>query len=413
MDVESPENLIVIPTYWRAAEPKESREEVAYNHATPLDTEGTLARCVESLNILKGPDFDVLIVAGASTPEIQEEMARKTGEIVKHARRELSGKVYLFTSGELEICREIMEELPHTGKGFMEVEGYSNIRNTTLILGSIIGAERIIMIDDDEYVTDPDFLGKIVRALGTRVGGKTVDGLAGHYLNPDGTWQTKKRDEPWATFWPINDYINLTYKMLLEGEDLPELIETPMVFGGCMALTKHLYRRMPFDRRIPRGEDIDYLINARMFGYNFFMHRALSIVHDPPPKPHSEWKSMRQDIVRFIHERMKLLEQVPMPNMDKVNFENLEPYPAAFLGEDLMERFLQTTNLLAIDYLARGCSEDAMECLKNVAIAKRALDKPRDSFDELIQLQKVWEQMHRNIEADSKCRKRMQDLMIH
>ena len=97
----------------------------------------------------------------------------------------------------------------------------------------------------------------------------------------------------------------------------------------------------------------------------------------------------------------------------KVNFEDLEPYPAVFLGEDIMDRFFRTTNLLAIDYLARGKTEDAMECLKNVAIAKKAHDKPRDSFEALIELQKVWEQMHQAIAADTEWRKRMRHLMIH
>lgn len=406
------ENLIIIPTYWRAEEPDINNDAVTYDHPTPLNTEGTLARCIESLNTIKGHDFDVLIVAGAGSPDIQEEMTRKTRAIVKDIRRELSGNVYLFNSGALDICTEIMKELPYAGNGFLEVEGYSNIRNTTLILSSIIGAERVIMVDDDEYITDPNFLDKIVRTLGSRIGGKTVDGLAGHYLNPDGTWQTNKRDEPWATFWPINDYINKTYGMLLEGNDLPELVETPMVFGGCMALTKHLYQRLPFDRRIPRGEDIDYLINARMFGYNFFMHRSLSIVHDPPPKPHSTWKALRQDIVRFTYERMKLMEQVPIPNMNKVKIEDLGPYPAAFLGEDLMERFLHTTNLLAIDYLARGQNEDALECLENIAVAKRTLDSPRDSFETLLRFQKDWEEMHENIQANPECCEKVRHLLI-
>ena len=408
----SSENLITIPTYWSPGKINGEKEQVVYDHPTPLDKEGTLARCVKSLEILKGPDFDLLIVAGASTPEIQNNMADKVKEIVKQTRTKLSGNVYLFTSGQLDLCWEIMEKLPPSGKGFMEVQGYSNIRNTLLTLGSLIGAERIIMIDDDEYITDTDFLGKIVRVLGTRVGGKTVDGLAGRYINPDGSWQTKEYDEPWSTFWPKNRSINQTYKRLLEGENNPELVETPMVFGGCMALTKYLYRRIPFDRRVPRGEDIDYLINARMFGYHFFMHRFLSIIHDPPPKFHSEWKAMRQDIVRFIHERLKLEQQVSKLNMDRVDLEDLEPYPASFLAGDIVDRFFRTSNLLAIDYLVRGYSEDAKECLKNIAIAKSAYENPRDSFEDLLHLQEVWEQMHQAIAGDSICRKRMHELLV-
>ncbi|MCD6150302.1 MAG: hypothetical protein J7J70_01420 [Deltaproteobacteria bacterium] len=410
------ENLIVIPTYWAPSSlagikpDYDENEEVIYDHPTNLNSEGTLTRCLASLERIKGHCFDVLIVGSASTPEIQKEMAHCVRNLVRGMRDRLPGKVYLFTDNRIELCRNILRKLPAQAAQFMEVQGYSNVRNTMLILGSLLDAERIIMIDDDEYITDPDYLGKIVRALGTRVNGNVVDGLAGYYANPDFTWQIPESGKLWSAFWPKSTAINATYQKLLEQEIAGDLIETPMVFGGCMAMTKNLYRTIPFDRRVPRGEDIDYLINARMFGYNFYMHQKLSIVHDPPSKANSDWLRLRQDIIRFIYEKRKLVEQEPRPNMVRVNIDELGPYPAAFLGDDLMERFVRTTTFLAIDYLADGAHEDARKCLKNVSLAMETEKSPRNGFQDLLHLQKLWGQIHKAI-ADSENRQ-IQELML-
>ena len=45
---------------------------------------------------------------------------------------------------------------------------------------------------------------------------------------------------------------------------------TPLALGGNMAVGASLYRFLPFDPAVTRGEDIDYVINARMFQYLSF-----------------------------------------------------------------------------------------------------------------------------------------------
>jgi hypothetical protein len=412
MRLPESENLVIIPTYWAPSEPATDGGKVTYDHPTPLENSETLSRCLESLQIIEGVEFDVLVVAGASTPEIMEEMGKRICAIAEAVRPKLAGELFVFTADRIPFCKEALAKLPTDAEGFLKIDGYSNMRNAMLLLAAVLQAKVVVMVDDDEYVTDPDFLGKVLKNLGTRVGGKTVDGLAGYYVKPDGEWETEEVDAPWAAYWPKNRLINRTYHKLLKGYGLPDLVETPMAFGGCIAMTRYLYQHIPFDRRVPRGEDMDYLINARMFGYHFFMHRGWSVVHAPPPKSHPEWKRMRMDIVRFLNERQKLVQQAERPNMSRVELEDLMPYPGFFLGEDLMERFYGTSSLLAIEYLAKGCNREALECLENIAIAKRLQDSPRDGFLNLLELQKLWQGLHETIAASEKCRAEMIGKMV-
>lgn len=49
----------------------------------------------------------------------------------------------------------------------------------------------------------------------------------------------------------------------------PRLKATPFVFGGNMVIHRNLFTVVPFDQNVRRGEDIDFLINARMLGFHF------------------------------------------------------------------------------------------------------------------------------------------------
>lgn len=101
---------------------------------------------------------------------------------------------------------------------------------------------------------------------------------------------------------------------------------------------------MPFDPKIARGEDIDFLINARMFGFPFFRDNQLSITHLPPPKTHPTWLQLRVDIYRFMYERAKIEHQKEIKGMKKVYPEDFDPYPGAFLKQwhiQAKERFVR------------------------------------------------------------------------
>jgi len=55
--------VVVIPTYWgRKKEIGFKEGDIVYDHATPVDEEGTLGRTLESMKILKKKDFKLVIL---------------------------------------------------------------------------------------------------------------------------------------------------------------------------------------------------------------------------------------------------------------------------------------------------------------------------------------------------------------
>jgi len=114
------------------------------------------------------------------------------------------------------------------------------------------------------------------------------------------------------------------------------LVETNFVYGGNMVIHQELFWKVPFDPFIPRGEDIDYVINTRLAGYRFFFDKELSIVHLPPPTRNQ----LREDVVRFIYEREKLNAAYEVPGLTPLSPESLDPYPGAFLRDELEEEAL-------------------------------------------------------------------------
>jgi glycosyltransferase involved in cell wall biosynthesis len=246
-----------------------------------------------------------------------------------------------------------------------------------------------VLIDDDEVFEDPGFIGKAREFIGKTINGEFVGAVAGYYLQPDGDWLVECKETAWAKYWDKTDRMNEAFKKII-GEG-PRLKETPFVFGGNMIVHRDVFTRIPFDPNVTRGEDIDFLINMKMFGYKFFLDNKLSIKHLPPPKSHPVWKQLREDIRRFAFERAKLRDQNTAPKkMAHVSAEELMPYPGAFLTDDLEEKIAGASSILADHYRFEGKEEDAKEALKNIDIAvESALSK--NALEKLIDTQKLWE----------------------
>ena len=160
-----------------------------------------------------------------------------------------------------------------------------------------------------------------------------------------------------------------------------------------MVVHREVFTHIPFDPNITRGEDIDFLINMRMFGYKFFLDNTLSIKHLPPPKPHQVWKQLREDIYRFVYERAKIRDQKPVEGMVSIQAEDLDPYPGAFLRDDLEEKINQASEVLAEQYREEGKEADAKEALRNIEIAGVEAAPNFNVFNHLRQLQQSWERM--------------------
>jgi hypothetical protein len=131
----------------------------------------------------------------------------------------------------------------------------------------------------------------------------------------------------------------------------------------------------------------------RMFGYKFFLDNTLSIKHLPPPKSHPIWRQLREDIYRFARERAKLRDQETVEGLVRVSAEELDPYPGAFLKDDLEEKIERACKALAEQYVAEGKEDDAAEALKNIDIARGEVFREENAFHRLLRIKKLWEEM--------------------
>jgi hypothetical protein len=276
----------------------------------------------------------------------------------------------LFAASHLSILRDFCrtqgraEWLP-----LLSLAGYAQIRNLTLILANICGARVLLSLDDDEVIADPDFLIKVEEDLELLGQEHPVFGLAGIYRNQDGGVLLPEPAAPWTVSWPKMRWLNAALtELALTG---PRLKPTYLGFGGNLAVPAALGRMLPFDPAITRGEDTDYLLNARMFGIPFFLDNTLSIIHLPPDKPNPTWLRLRQDLVRFCYTRLKLRQQEPGPGRTRVTAEDFKPYPGNFLMDDLPERAFRSHVALALDYLDQGDAEAARQTLINLALMDR------------------------------------------
>lgn len=384
---------MTIPSYWARERQSGWKEgDAVYDHPTPLDEEGTLSRALESTKILKDQDSQLIVIAVPTSEDIAGQVEKKIANIIARSSPSIGMEVLLFGPSHLE---QIHDFLAKDGKrefaNLLQLRGYSNVRNLCMFIPHVLGSEAAVLIDDDEVFEDPGFMSKAGEFIGEDTGGKPVHAVAGYYLQPDGDYHVKKRFRPWMEFWDQFERMNEAFDKIIGTE--PRLKETPFVFGGNMVIHRNLFTQVPFDPNVPRGEDIDFLINARMFGFRFFLDNQLSIKHLPPPKTHPVWKRLREDIYRFVYERAKIESQKERVGMTRVDPEKLEPYPGCFLKKDLEEKIEKACKLLSEEYLAQGDKRDSEEALRNIELARTDAVPRFDPFDNLCNLQRRWQEL--------------------
>ena len=384
--------VVLIPTYWSRNKDDSWHEgDAVYDHPTPIDEEGTLQRTLESMNLLKYKDFKLVLLICPTAPEVADEAEKKVVEIVK--RVDLKAETYIFTISDLERISKIMYETDthHRIAPLLTMSGYANVRNMCLLCADILTADAAILIDDDEVFEKADFIERSVEFLGERIYGDVVYGMAGYYINKHDQYYDDVKTESWMTYWDRFGAKAAAFDEIIGCP--PRVKRTPFAFGGAMILHRDLYHCVPFDPQITRGEDIDYLINSRMYGFSFFLDNTLSIKHLPVPKKHPQWKRIREDIVRFVYERAKISSQYKTGNMVMVTPEDFDPYPGEFLRDDLDEKIFRSNMMLAADYMLQGDSEGCAESLNNIALSRKDAVPNYDAFSRYRHNQKLWEQI--------------------
>jgi len=396
---------MVIPSYWAREHALGTREtDAVYDHPTPLDEEGTLKRTLESLSILEDKDFNLVVIAVANAEDIAERVEDKVTGIISSVSADVP--TYLFSHSHLRRVHNTLKQAD--GERFCELlnlRGYSNIRNLCLFLPHVLGSDIAVLIDDDELFEDPFFMNRAREFIGRTLDDEFIGAVAGYYLQPDGYWRVKREKSEWMKYWDKIDRMNEAFEQII-GRG-PRLKETPFVFGGNMIVHREIFTRIPFDPNVTRGEDIDFLINMRMFGYTFSLDNTLAIKHLPPPHSSPTWKQHREDIYRFIFERAKLRDQdTTVAGMVPVSAEELSPYPGAFLTDALEGKIARACMILADDYRAEGKEADRAETLKNIDIATGEAHPVENTFHQLLTIQKLWEQMM-EFASQEKIKKRL------
>lgn len=387
------ELTMVIPSYWGRERATGWQEgDAIYDHPIPLDEEGTLGRAIKSMGALEDKDFRLVILAVPTSRDIEMEVEEKVSGIVSETAPGAGVETTVFGPSDLKGIHKILDmEGKGEYKDLLQLRGYSNIRNLCLFIPHIFGSDAAVLIDDDEVFEDSQFIGKIRENIGKDIDGETIYGLAGYYLQPDGDFYVKEPEDTWASHWGKQIRMNKAFRSVIASP--PRIKKTPFVFGGNMTIHRELFTKIPFDPNVRRGEDIDYIMNSKMFGYSFFLDNELHIKHLPPAKSHPQWMRLREDIYRFVFEREKLRSQKKKEAMELISADDFGDYPGAFLMDDLDEKIVDTCTLLSADYRRDGDLDGASETVKNISISKKDAVPAFDPFDNLIRLQERWEQL--------------------
>jgi len=383
--------VVLIPTYWSRAKRVWKEGDAVYDHPTPIDEDGTLARTLESMKILKEKDFKLVLLICPTAEEVADAAEERVVKIVHEVN--LQAETYIFTVFDLKRTAEIMFESDRKQsiKPLLNMAGYANVRNMCLLCADILSADAAILIDDDEVFEKTDWVERSVEFLGKRIYGDIVYGMAGYYTNKHDQYYDDVKTEHWMTYWDRFGFKGKAFDEIIGSP--PRVKRTPFAFGGAMILHRDLFQSVPFDPQITRGEDIDYLINSRMYGFSFFLDNTLAIKHLPVPKKHPQWKRIREDIYRFVYEREKIASQDKTSNMVMVSPEDFDPYPGEFLRNDLDEKIFRSNMMLAMDYMLKGDTEGAEESLNNIMIASKEAKPDYNSFKKYIKNQKLWEKL--------------------
>jgi len=383
--------VVLIPTYWSRAKREWKEGDAVYDHPTPLDEEGTLARTLESMKILTEKDFKLVLLICPTTPEVADAAEKRVVDIINEVN--LQAETYIFTISDLARIADIMYETDKNRKlePLLNMVGYANVRNMCLLCADILSADAAILIDDDEIFEKTDWVERSVEFLGKRIYGDVVYGMAGYYTNKYDQYYDDVKMEHWMTYWDRFGFKAKAFDEIIGSS--PRVKRTPFAFGGAMIIHRDMFQSVPFDPRITRGEDIDYLINSRMYGFSFFLDNTLSIKHLPVPKKHPQWKRIREDIYRFVYERAKIAAQYKIGNMVIVTPEDFDPYPGEFLRDDLDEKIFRSNMMLAQDYLMKGDNEGALESLNNIMIARKDAQPTFDAFSKYRGVQRMWEKL--------------------
>ncbi|MFQ9741432.1 MAG: hypothetical protein ACLRX5_02375 [Slackia sp.] len=291
--------VILIPVFISARRHAEVGQVTStYDHTTSLSSQGELPRCLDSLRKVRGLGHIVILVA--AEPSIENQAASKARSIAEYFS-DLS--ITVVGAPELALIRQRMEQLGVPVRNEIGLSGYGAVRNLGLLVANMLDFDAAVFLDDDSVVEDEAFLEKAMYGLGklTRRG-VPILAKTGYYLNEEGSFLSNKPTKWYDHFWQQGKAFNAWITKAMAG---PRLSRSNHVCGGCLALHKEAFRRVSFDPWVARGEDLDYMLDLRMYGSDIWFDNQWVMRHLPPATPR-EGLRFRQDIFRWLYEYRKI-----------------------------------------------------------------------------------------------------------
>jgi hypothetical protein len=364
---------IVIPIYLKFNQP----DELPYLEGLKL-----AKRAIESLKILE--DHDFLLILPVCFDPMSEDRESPFFEMDRLLRKELKslcvGKTLIFSSPHLEQLKKYLERGNFWNfSSLIDLKGFARIRNTGLLLAEALSMDAAIFIDNDEVVDDPQYLKIACEYLNEKWNGKVVSGKGGFYIYPDGAILLPPQPLWWRLLWNKTKWMNRVWETILSSKD--RLVQSPMLLGGNLVLHRDLFRHVPFDPYIPRGEDTDYLINASHLGFSLFFDKELMVKHLHPERTEIYFEEeLKGDTERFLYERGKTKGGSQM---------DLDPYPGRFLKWTLYPKAALTSAFLGLDYLVKGEWKKAGQCVANMSF----LFQWQEGWLKYLEFRRDWERV--------------------
>ncbi len=404
MEMKIMKKTVVVPSYF--TDVKKSKDRIIYDHPTDVNGPETLSRLLESFTILKDKNFDIVIIGVPDDPVISSIVEKRVETIIKPFKAD-----YKIIHLSVSLLKKLQERFEQLGFSDMakqvNLRGYANVRNICILIPHLLGSDVAILIDDDEIFTDVDFIRKATEFIGEKWQGQEVWGKVGYYVyGGPKDYNLPEEKEWWKVFWGKAKKMNEAFKILDSGQ---RLVPAKWGFGGNMVIHRKIFENVAFDPHITRGEDIDYMLNARTCGFQFFLDTELYIKHQPPKStPKTFLDVMNVDIFRFTYQREKL------KNFN-ISADTLLPYPGIFLQEDLEARILLTALLLEIDKdlnrLDRIKSiQDLINYAKNLKTSlPSALEYAKKHAHTYGSFQKNWVKFMQGIKEDTMLKKMIEE----
>jgi len=179
---------------------------------------------------------------------------------------------------------------------------------------------------------------------------------SGYYVDDAGSTRVPDARAWHDMFWRQTEFYNRAVAAI---PPPPRIKPSPLAFGGCLALHRDMYCNVPFDPWAVRGEDLDYVINARMHGGDVFLDADWSVIHRPPAPP-SEAVLFRHDVFRFVYTHRKLEFSKSQVDLRQVSAESLMPYPGHLVDSSINWRVRVTALLRMLAGPERGAYADVL-----------------------------------------------------